>query len=80
MSSQRREATTHPVSKRLSKTATLCDFYLMFIDVIVKWRRNENMKDFRWNKECIEMAVSNSKLLQLANEIYTIEAYLFFEE
>lgn len=80
LSSQRSEATHHAIFRRLSKTSTLCDFYRIFVEVISEWRSNENMEDFPCNQGHVEMALPNSKLLQHANGIYTIEAYLLFEE
>lgn len=66
----------HVVSRRLSKTTTLCDFYHMFADIVVEQRSNENKENIRCNQASIEMIVSNSKLLWHANEIYAINSYL----
>ncbi|XP_019176479.1 PREDICTED: protein FAR1-RELATED SEQUENCE 1-like [Ipomoea nil] len=47
LSSQRSESTNHAISRRLSKTAGLCDFYSSFVSVISEWRSKENGEDFR---------------------------------
>ncbi|KAI5681898.1 hypothetical protein M9H77_03126 [Catharanthus roseus] len=80
LSSQRSEETNHSISRRLSKTTTLCDFYRVFDEVVSEWRSNANMEDFCYKEGYIEMIVTKLKLLKHANEVYTIGAYKIFEE
>ncbi|CAI9112575.1 OLC1v1013041C1 [Oldenlandia corymbosa var. corymbosa] len=55
-------------------------FYEMFLDVICEWKEKENGEDFRCKEGVVDIMVARSKLLLKAREIYTIEAYLLFEE
>ncbi|XP_019167279.1 PREDICTED: protein FAR-RED IMPAIRED RESPONSE 1-like [Ipomoea nil] len=80
LSSQRSETTNHSISRRLSKTAGLCDFYSSFVSVISEWRSKENGEDFRCAQGVPAMLIDNVKLLSHAREVYTIEIYFLFEE
>ena len=80
LSSQRCETTNKSVSHRLDKTQGLCDFYHVFLDVISEWRRKENGHDYRNWKGRPEVAAANCGILLHARKIYTIEAYVLFEE
>ncbi|XP_019174290.1 PREDICTED: protein FAR1-RELATED SEQUENCE 9-like [Ipomoea nil] len=80
LSSQRSETTNHSISRRLSKTAGLCDFYSSFVSVISEWRSKENGEDFRCAQGVPAMMIDNVKLLSHAREVYTIEIYFLFEE
>ncbi|XP_019171213.1 PREDICTED: protein FAR1-RELATED SEQUENCE 1-like [Ipomoea nil] len=80
LSSQRSETTNHSISRRLSKTAGLCDFYSSFVSVISEWRSKENGEDF-WRAQGVPaMMMEHVKLLSHAREVYTIEIYFLFEE
>ncbi|XP_019157521.1 PREDICTED: protein FAR1-RELATED SEQUENCE 5-like [Ipomoea nil] len=80
LSSQRSETTNHSISRRLSKTAGLCDFYSSFVSVISEWRSKENGEDFRCAQGAPTMMMEHVKLLLHAREVYTIEIYFLFEE
>ncbi|XP_056692158.1 protein FAR1-RELATED SEQUENCE 5-like [Spinacia oleracea] len=80
LSSQRCEITHKSVSHRLDKTQGLCDFYHVFLDVISEWRSKENGHDYRNWKGRPEVAAANCGILLHARKIYTIEAYVLFEE
>ncbi|XP_019179032.1 PREDICTED: protein FAR1-RELATED SEQUENCE 5-like [Ipomoea nil] len=80
LSSQRSETTNHSISRRLSKTAGLCDFYSSFVSVISEWRSKENGEDFRCAQGVPAMMMEHVKLLSHAREVYTIEIYFLFEE
>ncbi|XP_019190297.1 PREDICTED: protein FAR1-RELATED SEQUENCE 5-like [Ipomoea nil] len=80
LSSQRSETTNHSISRRLSKTAGLCDFYSSFVSVISEWRSKENCEDFRCAQGVPVMMMEHVKLLSHAREVYTIEIYFLFEE
>ncbi|XP_056688553.1 protein FAR1-RELATED SEQUENCE 5-like [Spinacia oleracea] len=80
LSSQRCETTNKSVFHRLDKTQGLCDFYHVFLDVISDWRSKENGHDYRNWKGRPEVAAANCGILLHARKIYTIEAYVLFEE
>ncbi|XP_019153614.1 PREDICTED: protein FAR1-RELATED SEQUENCE 7-like [Ipomoea nil] len=80
LSSQRSETTNHSISRRLSKTAGLCDFYSSFVSVISEWRSKENGEDFRCAQGVPAMMMEHVKLLSHARDVYTIEIYFLFEE
>ncbi|XP_031126631.1 protein FAR1-RELATED SEQUENCE 7-like [Ipomoea triloba] len=80
LSSQRSESTNHSISRRLSKTAGLCDFYNSFVSVISEWRSRESGEDVRCSQGLPSMAMNYVKLLSHAREVYTIEIYFLFEE
>ncbi|XP_019160719.1 PREDICTED: protein FAR1-RELATED SEQUENCE 2-like [Ipomoea nil] len=80
LSSQRSETTNHSISRRLSKTAGLCDFYSSFVSVISEWKSKENGEDFRCAQGVPAMMMEHVKLLSHAREVYTIEIYFLFEE
>ncbi|XP_019163576.1 PREDICTED: protein FAR1-RELATED SEQUENCE 5-like [Ipomoea nil] len=80
LSSQRSETTNHSISRRLSKTAGLCDFYSSFVSVIFEWRSKENGEDFRCAQGVPTMMMKHVKLLLHARDVYTIEIYFLFEE
>ncbi|XP_019181570.1 PREDICTED: protein FAR1-RELATED SEQUENCE 9-like [Ipomoea nil] len=80
LSSQRSESTNHSISRRLSKTAGLCDFYSSFVSVIYEWRSKENGEDFWCSQGVPAMMMDHVKLLSHAREVYTIEIYFLFEE
>ncbi|XP_019166801.1 PREDICTED: protein FAR1-RELATED SEQUENCE 7-like [Ipomoea nil] len=80
LSSQRSETTNHSISRRLSKTSGLCDFYNSFVGVISEWRSRENGEDVRCSQGVPTMVMDNVKILLHAREIYTIEIYYLFEE
>ncbi|XP_019163092.1 PREDICTED: protein FAR1-RELATED SEQUENCE 7-like [Ipomoea nil] len=68
LSSQRSESTNHAISRRLSKTAGLCDFYSSFVSVISEWRSKENGEDFRCSQGVPAMMLDHVKLLSHARE------------
>ncbi|XP_019161018.1 PREDICTED: protein FAR1-RELATED SEQUENCE 5-like [Ipomoea nil] len=68
LSSQRSESTNHAISRRLSKTAGLCDFYSSFVSVISEWRSKENSEDFRCSQGVPAMMMDHVKLLSHARE------------
>ncbi|XP_031105255.1 protein FAR1-RELATED SEQUENCE 5-like [Ipomoea triloba] len=80
LSSQRSETTNHSISRRLSKTAGLCDFYSSFVGVVSEWRSRENGEDVRCSQGVPTMAMDHIKILSHARDIYTIEIYYLFEE
>ncbi|XP_019189427.1 PREDICTED: protein FAR1-RELATED SEQUENCE 7-like [Ipomoea nil] len=80
LSSQRSETTNHSISRRLSKTAGLCDFYSSFVSVISEWRSKENGEDFRCAQGVPTMMMEHVRLLLHARDVYTIEIYYLFEE
>ncbi|XP_019157956.1 PREDICTED: protein FAR-RED IMPAIRED RESPONSE 1-like [Ipomoea nil] len=80
LSSQRSETTNHSISRRLSKTGGLCDFYSSFVSVISEWRSKENGENFRCAQGVPAMMMEHVKLLSHAREVYTIEIYFLFEE
>ncbi|XP_019184798.1 PREDICTED: protein FAR1-RELATED SEQUENCE 5-like [Ipomoea nil] len=80
LSSQRSETTNHSISRRLSKTSGLCDFYNSFVGVISEWRSRENGEDVRCSQGVPTMVMDNVKILLHAREIYTIEIYYLFKE
>ncbi|XP_056698452.1 protein FAR1-RELATED SEQUENCE 5-like [Spinacia oleracea] len=80
LSSQCCETTNKSVSHRLNKTQGLCDFYHVFLDVISEWRSKQNGHDYRNWKGRPEVAAKNCRILLHARTIYTIEAYVLFEE
>ncbi|XP_019177881.1 PREDICTED: protein FAR1-RELATED SEQUENCE 5-like [Ipomoea nil] len=80
LSSQRSESTNHSISRRLSKTSGLCDFYNSFVGVISEWRSRENGEDVQCSQGVPTMVMDNVKILLHAREIYTIEIYYLFEE
>ncbi|XP_031099773.1 protein FAR1-RELATED SEQUENCE 5-like [Ipomoea triloba] len=80
LSSQRSETTNHSISRRLSKTVGLCDFYSSFVGVVSEWRSRENGEDVRCSQGVPTMAMDHIKILSHARDIYTIEIYYLFEE
>ncbi|XP_019185965.1 PREDICTED: protein FAR1-RELATED SEQUENCE 1-like [Ipomoea nil] len=80
LSSQRSETTNHSISRRLSKTSGLCDFYNSFVGVISEWRSRENGEDVQCSQGVPTMVMDNVKIMLHAREIYTIEIYYLFEE
>ncbi|XP_019171209.1 PREDICTED: protein FAR-RED IMPAIRED RESPONSE 1-like [Ipomoea nil] len=68
LSSQMSETTNHSISRRLSKTAGLCDFYSSFVSVISKWRSKENSEDFRYAQIVPAMMMEHVKLLSYDRE------------
>ncbi|XP_019178034.1 PREDICTED: protein FAR1-RELATED SEQUENCE 5-like [Ipomoea nil] len=80
LSSQRSESTNHSISRRLSKTAGLCDFYNSFVSVVSEWRSRENGENVRCSQGLAPMVMNHVKLLSHARDIYTIEIYYLFEE
>ncbi|XP_019189716.1 PREDICTED: protein FAR-RED IMPAIRED RESPONSE 1-like [Ipomoea nil] len=68
LSSQRSETTNHSISRRLSKTVGLCDFYSSFVSVISEWRSKENGEDFRCSQGVPAMMMDHVKLLSHARE------------
>ncbi|XP_031127637.1 protein FAR1-RELATED SEQUENCE 1-like [Ipomoea triloba] len=80
LSSQRSESTNHSISRRLSKTAGLCDFYSSFVGVVSEWRSRENGEDVRCSQGVPTMAMDHIKIFSHARDIYTIEIYYLFEE
>ena len=68
------------MSRRLFKTARLCDFYNYFVDVVSEWRSKENGQDLRCTQGEPAMVVNDVKLLSHAKKIYTVEIYFLFEE
>ncbi|XP_074298647.1 protein FAR1-RELATED SEQUENCE 5-like [Silene latifolia] len=80
LSSQRNETTNDSISRRLTATAGLCDFYSCFVDVISEWRRRENGEDFDRLQGNPEMIANHINILTHAREVYTIELYHVFEE
>ncbi|XP_031099789.1 protein FAR1-RELATED SEQUENCE 5-like [Ipomoea triloba] len=80
LSSQRSETTNHSVSRRLSKTSGLCDFYNSFVNVVSEWRSKENGEDVRCSQGLPTMALDHVKLLLHARNVYTIEVYYLFEQ
>ncbi|XP_019199889.1 PREDICTED: protein FAR1-RELATED SEQUENCE 7-like [Ipomoea nil] len=80
LSSQRSETTNHSISRRLSKTSGLCDFYNSFVGVISEWRSRENGEDVLCSQGVPTMVMDNVKILLHARKIYTIEIYYLFEE
>ncbi|XP_019170574.1 PREDICTED: protein FAR1-RELATED SEQUENCE 5-like [Ipomoea nil] len=80
LSSQRSETTNHSISKRLSKTSGLSDFYNSFVNVVSEWRSKENGEDVRCSQGLPTMALDHVKLLLHARNVYTIEAYYLFEQ
>ncbi|XP_019159707.1 PREDICTED: protein FAR1-RELATED SEQUENCE 9-like [Ipomoea nil] len=80
LTSQRSETTNHSISRRLSKTAGLCDFYSSFVSVIYEWRSKENGEYFRCAQGVPAMMIDHVKLLSHAREVYAIEIYFLFEE
>ncbi|XP_031111858.1 protein FAR1-RELATED SEQUENCE 5-like [Ipomoea triloba] len=79
LSSQRSETTNHSISRRLSKTAGLCDFYSSFVGVVSEWRSRENGEDVRCSQGVPTMVIDDIKILSHARDIYTIEIYYLFE-
>ncbi|XP_019192724.1 PREDICTED: protein FAR1-RELATED SEQUENCE 12-like [Ipomoea nil] len=80
LSSQRSESMNHSISRRLSKTAGLCDFYNSFVSVVSEWRSRENGENVCCSQGLAPMAMNYVKLLSHARDIYTIEIYYLFEE
>ncbi|XP_031106228.1 protein FAR1-RELATED SEQUENCE 6-like [Ipomoea triloba] len=80
LSSQRSETTNHSISRRLSKTAGLCDFYSSFVGVVSEWRNRENGEDVRCSQGVPTMVMDHIKILSHARDIYTIEIYYLFED
>ncbi|CAH9068262.1 unnamed protein product [Cuscuta europaea] len=80
LSSQRSESTNRSISRRLTKTATLCDFYKMFCDVVDEWRLDENGHDFRCSEGTVEMVLLQDTLLTHARDVYTLEIFKVFQE
>ncbi|CAH9079359.1 unnamed protein product [Cuscuta epithymum] len=80
LSSQRSESTNRSISRRLSKTATLCDFYKMFGDIVEEWRSEENGQDFRCSEGTVEMVLLQDSLLTHARDVYTLEIFKLFQE
>ncbi|XP_031114321.1 protein FAR1-RELATED SEQUENCE 6-like [Ipomoea triloba] len=76
LSSQRSETTNHSVSRRLSKTSGLCDFYNSFVNVVSKWRSKENGEDVRCSQGLPTMTLDHVKLLLHARNVYTIEKWV----
>jgi len=80
LSSQRSESTNHSISRRLSKTVGLCDFFNLFVSVISEWRSRDSGEDARCSQGVPSMAMNYVKLLSHARDVYTIEIYYLFEE
>ncbi|XP_021714881.1 protein FAR1-RELATED SEQUENCE 5-like [Chenopodium quinoa] len=80
LSSQRSETTNKSVSERLNKTQGLCDFYHVFLDVICEWRSKENGNDFNTLRGNRHLAFAHISILVHAKSLYTIQAYIIFEE
>ncbi|XP_021759428.1 protein FAR1-RELATED SEQUENCE 5-like [Chenopodium quinoa] len=80
LSSQRSETTNKSVSQRLNKTQGLCDFYHVFLDVISEWRSKEGARDYNTLRGNRHLAFANIGILVHARSLYTIQAYVLFEE
>ncbi|XP_074297109.1 protein FAR1-RELATED SEQUENCE 5-like [Silene latifolia] len=80
LSSQRSETTNDSISRRLRATATLCEFYSCFVDVVTEWRYRENGDDFDCLQGNPEMIANHINMLTHAREVYTTELYHVFEE
>ncbi|CAH9118102.1 unnamed protein product [Cuscuta europaea] len=80
LSSQRSESTNRSISRRLTKTTTLCAFFKMFCDVVDEWRLEENGHDFRCSEGTIEMVLLQDSLLSHARDVYTLEIFKLFQE
>ena len=80
LSSQRSETTNKSVSERLNKTQGLCDFYHVFLDVISEWRSKENENDYNTLRGNRHLAFAHISILVHAKSLYTIQAYIIFEE
>ncbi|XP_021721188.1 protein FAR1-RELATED SEQUENCE 7-like [Chenopodium quinoa] len=80
LSSQRSETTNKSVSQRLNKTQGLCDFYHVFLDVISEWRSKEGGRDYNTLRGNRHLAFANVVILVHARSVYTIQAYVLFEE
>ncbi|KAJ8423422.1 hypothetical protein Cgig2_032672 [Carnegiea gigantea] len=79
MSSQRSETMNRSLKRRLRATADLCDFYNIFCDVVSEWRSEENGEDHRCSKGTAEMVFPSVNILKYALSVYTVEAFLMFE-
>ncbi|XP_021735691.1 protein FAR1-RELATED SEQUENCE 5-like [Chenopodium quinoa] len=80
LSSQRSETTNKSVSQRLNKTQGLCDFYQVFLDVVQEWRSKEKGRDYNTIRGNRHLAFAYIGILVHARSLYTIQAYVLFEE
>ncbi|XP_021751565.1 protein FAR1-RELATED SEQUENCE 5-like [Chenopodium quinoa] len=80
LSSQRIETTNKSVSQGLNKTQGLCDFYQVFLDVVHEWISKESGKDYNTIRGNRHLAFAYIGILVHARLLYTIQAYVVFEE
>ncbi|VFQ93994.1 unnamed protein product [Cuscuta campestris] len=80
LSSQRSESTNHALSRKVSATATLCDFYHFFCETVSEWRSHERSDNERCWEGFPEIAIPYVSLLYRASRVYTIDAYMLFEK
>ncbi|VFQ82103.1 unnamed protein product [Cuscuta campestris] len=57
LSSQRSESTYHALSRKISVTATLCDFYHFFCETVSEWRSHERSDNERCWEGFPEIAI-----------------------
>ncbi|XP_074299064.1 protein FAR-RED IMPAIRED RESPONSE 1-like [Silene latifolia] len=79
LSSQRSESANNSLSKRVSKTTTLCDFYEIFGTVVSDWRSNER-KDNSLCWEGVPEVLIPCSLFDFAAKNYTIGAFKRFQK
>lgn len=79
LSSQRSESANHSISRRVSKTTSLCDFYNIFGTVVSEWRSTER-KDNALCWDGVPEVSIPCNLLENAAKVYTINAFKRFEK
>lgn len=79
LSSQRRKTTNNAISRGFQKCLHCAIFTEYFLKLFLNGRSNENIEDFHYNQGCVEIVLPDSKLLQHANGVYNIGAYMLFE-
>lgn len=77
--SQRSESTNASLSKRVTATCGLFDFYNIFCDVVIEWRIKEKDENVKNKDGFPEIYLPHVSILQHASKIYTNNLYKVFE-
>ncbi|XP_057247414.1 protein FAR1-RELATED SEQUENCE 5-like [Beta vulgaris subsp. vulgaris] len=80
LSSQRSESANHAIGFKASKTTSLSDFFSIFQQTIIRWRRQEERDDFDCTKGVPKSDLCMSPLLKHAALVYTHTLFRDFED
>ncbi|XP_057248234.1 protein FAR1-RELATED SEQUENCE 5-like [Beta vulgaris subsp. vulgaris] len=80
LSSQRSESANHAIGFKASKTTSLSDFFSIFQQTVIRWRRQEERDDFDCTKGIPKSDLCMSPLLKHAALVYTHTLFRDFED